>query len=115
MRAFITGLAGLVLTDEERAFLRDAQPWAFIVFKRNISAPDQLRRLIGEVRSTLGWSAPALVDQEGGRVQRLAPPDWPEYPPGAAYGALYDRDPRIGVLSRGLGRRGRRLGFPGAQ
>jgi len=105
MRAFITGLAGLVLTDEERAFLRDAQPWAFIVFKRNISAPDQLRRLIGEVRSTLGWSAPALVDQEGGRVQRLAPPAWPEYPPGAAYGALYDRDPRIGVAAARLGGR----------
>jgi beta-N-acetylhexosaminidase len=105
MRAFITGLAGLVLTDEERAFLRDAQPWAFIVFKRNISAPDQLRQLIGEVRSTLGWSAPALVDQEGGRVQRLAPPDWPEYPPGAAYGALYDRDPRIGVAAARLGGR----------
>ena len=105
MRAFITGIAGSALTVEERAFLRDAQPWGFILFKRNISNPEALRRLIDEVRTTLGRAAPALVDQEGGRVQRLGPPYWPAYPPGAAYGVLYDGDREAGLNAARLGAR----------
>jgi beta-N-acetylhexosaminidase len=105
MRAFITGFAGPELTDRERAFLREAKPWGFILFKRNIAAPEQLRNLIDDVRTTLGRSAPALIDQEGGRVQRLGPPHWPVYPPGAAYGGLYDRDRRAGLAAARLGAR----------
>jgi beta-N-acetylhexosaminidase len=105
MRAFITGLAGTELADEERAFLRDAQPWGFILFRRNVAGPEPLRRLIDDVRTALGWSAPALIDQEGGRVQRLAPPDWPSYPPGAAYGALYERDRDASLAAARLGAR----------
>jgi beta-N-acetylhexosaminidase len=105
MRAFITGLAGTELTDQERAFLREAQPWGFILFSRNVSGPGQLRRLVEDVRATLGRAAPALVDQEGGRVQRLGPPHWPPYPPGAAYGALYDRDRDMGLAAARLGGR----------
>jgi beta-N-acetylhexosaminidase len=103
MHAFITGLAGTELSEEERAFLRDAQPWGFILFKRNVTNAEQVRRLIGDVRATLGRSAPALIDQEGGRVQRLGPPDWAAYPPGAAYGALYDRDQDTGLAAARLG------------
>jgi beta-N-acetylhexosaminidase len=88
-RAFITGLAGVSLTEAERAFLREAQPWGAILFQRNIDAPEQVRRLTASVRAELGWNAPILVDQEGGRVQRLGPPHWSPYPPGAAYGRLY--------------------------
>ena len=73
MRAFITGVAGPALTDEEQKFLRDAQPWGLIVFTRNIAGADPLRRLIGEFRSAVGRDAPVLIDQEGGRVQRLGP------------------------------------------
>jgi beta-N-acetylhexosaminidase len=105
MRAFITGLAGPVLTADERAFLREAQPWGFILFRRNILDPEPLRGLIDEVRTTLGRSAPVLIDQEGGRVQRLGPPHWPFYPPGAAYGALYDHDRDIGLSAARLGAR----------
>src|ERR1700730_10614643 len=105
MRAFITGVAGTELSEEERAFLRDAQPWGFILFKRNVADPGQLRRLIEEVRATLGRSAPVLIDQEGGRVQRLGPPHWPTCPPGAAYGALYDRDRDFGLAAARLGSR----------
>ena len=94
MRAFITGFAGTTLSDAERAFLREAQPWGFILFKRNIAEPHAVRALVDEVRTVLGREAPALIDQEGGRVARLQPPDWPAYPPGAAYGAVYDRDRR---------------------
>ena len=105
MRAFITGLAGPVLTAEERQFLKDAEPWGVIVFQRNITEPNALHRLIGDVRDALGRSTPVLVDQEGGRVQRLGPPHWPAYPPGAAYGALYDLDGAVGLQAAKLGAR----------
>jgi len=105
MRAFITGLAGPVLTDRERAFLREAQPWGFILFLRNVAGPEPLRRLIEEARAELGRAAPVLIDQEGGRVQRLGPPHWPSYPPGAAYGALYECDRQKGLAAAWLGAR----------
>ena len=105
MRAFITGVSGSALEDEERAFLREAQPWGLILFKRNVAAPDALRRLIDEVRTTLGRAAPVLIDQEGGRVQRLGPPLWPAYPPGAAYGVVYDGDRQTGLAAAKLGAR----------
>jgi beta-N-acetylhexosaminidase len=96
-RAFITGLAGLTLTANERAFLREARPWGVILFKRNVSTPQQVTEFVRSCRDTLGWQAPVLVDQEGGRVQRLGPPHWPSYPPGARYGALYDREQAAGL------------------
>jgi beta-N-acetylhexosaminidase len=105
MRAFITGLAGPALTVEERKFLKEAEPWGLIVFKRNVAKPEALRRLIEEFRDAVGWNAPVLIDQEGGRVQRLGPPHWPSYPPGAVYGALYDRDRRMGLAAAKLGAR----------
>ena len=105
MRAFITGVGGLALTDRERAFLREAQPWGFILFRRNVASPQQLRGLIDEMRDALGRRAPILIDQEGGRVQRLGPPHWPVYPPGAAYGTAYDRDRDQGLAAARLGAR----------
>jgi beta-N-acetylhexosaminidase len=96
-RAFITGVAGPELAATERAFLRDAAPWGLIVFKRNVSTPPQVQELVQSFRDAVGWHAPVLVDQEGGRVQRLGPPHWAAYPPGARYGALYDRDKTIGL------------------
>jgi beta-N-acetylhexosaminidase len=87
--ACILGCAGPELSGEERAFFREAQPWGFILFKRNVENPGQLRALTGALRACVGRpDAPVLIDQEGGRVQRLGPPHWPVYPPGGAYGAL---------------------------
>jgi beta-N-acetylhexosaminidase len=105
MRAFITGIAGPALSESERAFLRDAQPWGVIFFTRNVAAPEQLRALIEDLRSTLGRAAPMLIDQEGGRVQRLGPPHWPNYPPGAAYGEIFDRHRDDGLAAARLGAR----------
>ena len=105
VRAFITGLAGTALSPAERAFVREHEPWGFIIFKRNVETPSQLRRLIGAVREAAGRNVPVLVDQEGGRVQRLGPPHWPSYPPGAAYGRLYDRNPADGIRAAYLGAR----------
>jgi len=105
MRAFITGLAGAALTTAERHFVQEAAPLGLILFKRNLTTPDAMRRLIAEFRTAVGRHAPVLVDQEGGRVQRLGPPHWPIYPPGAAYGAVFDRDPDAGLRAAGLGGR----------
>src|SRR4051794_33326636 len=91
--AFITGLAGPPLPQDEWQFLRETQPWGFILFKRNIQSPAQVAELVRECRAALKDSgAPVLIDQEGGRVQRLGPPHWPAYPPGSVYGAIYDVD-----------------------
>jgi beta-N-acetylhexosaminidase len=104
-RAFITGLAGLQLTADERSFLRDADPWGLILFKRNVDDPSQLSALIETFREGVGRRAPVLIDQEGGRVQRLGPPHWPTYPAGAAYGKLYDQAPSVGLAAARLGAR----------
>jgi beta-N-acetylhexosaminidase len=97
-RAFITGVSGLALTADERAFLREQQPWGFILFKRNVESPSQVKDLVASLRECIGGrDAPVLIDQEGGRVQRLGPPHWPIYPPGAVFGMLYDQDPGLGL------------------
>jgi len=88
-RALILGCSGTVLTPEETAFFREVRPWGFILFKRNIGAPDEVRALTAALRATLGRDdAPILIDQEGGRVQRMGPPHWPKYPAGARFGRL---------------------------
>jgi beta-N-acetylhexosaminidase len=101
-RAFITGLAGLEVSADERAFLREAQPWGLIIFRRNVKAPEQVQEFVRSFRESVGWDAPVLVDQEGGRVQRLGPPLWPAYPPGARYGELYDREPASALAAARL-------------
>ena len=101
-RAFITGLAGSKVSPNERAFLHEARPWGLIIFQRNVSTPAQVTELIQSFRDIVGWDAPVLVDQEGGRVQRLGPPNWPAYPPGQRYGELYDREPASGLAAARL-------------
>ncbi len=102
-RAFITGASGLSLTTEEREFLRAERPWGFILFKRNIDNPLQVARLVQEFREAVeDGDAPVLIDQEGGRVQRLGPPHWSVYPAGATFGALYDRDQAAGLKAARL-------------
>ena len=90
--AAIFGCSGHRLTAEERAFYREASPWGFILFKRNVRDPEQLSALTSELRDLVGWRAPVLIDQEGGRVQRMGPPHWRKYPPAAAYLAATDGD-----------------------
>jgi beta-N-acetylhexosaminidase len=105
-RAFITGVSGPELSAEERGFIRNERPWGFILFKRNIVTPAQVILLVDELRSAIGKpDAPVLIDQEGGRVQRLGPPHWPVYPPGAVFGALYDLDPALGLAAARLSAR----------
>ncbi|WID97234.1 beta-N-acetylhexosaminidase [Bosea vestrisii] len=89
-RAFIAGCLGTSLTADERAFFRDARPWGFILFKRNTQDPAQVAALTAQMRDCVGWQAPILIDQEGGRVQRMGPPHWPPYPPALTFLAIND-------------------------
>lgn len=79
--AAILGCLGPTISPGEAAFYADADPWGFILFARNVETPDQLRRLTAGLRASVGREAPILVDQEGGRVQRLRAPHWREFPP----------------------------------
>ena len=84
--ACILGCSGPRLTADERAFFAAARPWGFILFRRNVEHPAQVKALVAELREAVGRpDAPVLVDQEGGRVQRLGPPHWPKYPPARAW------------------------------
>lgn len=88
-RAFITGCAGPVLTPDEERFLADTDPWGLIIFRRNIESPGQVRALVAAFRAIVQRAdAPVLVDQEGGRVQRLGPPNWPAYPPAETFARI---------------------------
>lgn len=91
-RAVILGCSGTALTPEETAFFRDLRPWGFILFKRNIGTPDAVRALTASLRAVVGRDdAPILIDQEGGRVQRMGPPHWPKYPAGGRFKAFGER------------------------
>ncbi len=79
--AYILGPHGPLLSDREAGFFREADPWGFILFQRNCQSPDQLRRLTDALRASVGRDAPILIDQEGGRVQRMRAPHWREYLP----------------------------------
>jgi beta-N-acetylhexosaminidase len=89
LSAFIMGLAGTELAPAEAAFLRDARPCGVILFARNAADPDQLRRLTDAVHVAVGEEILILIDQEGGRVQRLKPPHWRALPAAAAYCKAY--------------------------
>lgn len=79
--AAIFGCEGQRLSPSERDFFRDYDPFGFILFARNVEDPEQLRRLTGDLRAAVGRDAPILIDQEGGRVQRLRAPHWREWDP----------------------------------
>lgn len=107
VRAFIAGCSGPTLTPSERAFFATARPWGFILFRRNVERPDQVRALTNALRQTVERAdAPILIDQEGGRVQRMGPPHWPTYPPSRAYGRLPTNDL---LVRREIARLGARL------
>lgn len=94
LSAFITALSGPELTADEAAALRAIRPCGVILFGRNVVDPAQVRRLTDAVRDAVASDhLMLLIDQEGGRVQRLKPPHWRALPPGAQYAALYAHDP----------------------
>lgn len=101
-RAAIVGLPGTALTAEDAALWRQAPPVGAILFARNVASPGQLRTLCRDIRAALGEHAPILVDQEGGRVVRLRPPWWPNYPPAAAFEGIGAEAARANAALIGL-------------
>lgn len=94
----IFGLSGLTLTDDERAFFRDADPAGYVLFGRNAQSREQLRALTDDLREIHGRERLFIcVDQEGGRVARMKPPVWPKYPPGEVFDRLYNLAPASAI------------------
>jgi beta-N-acetylhexosaminidase len=92
----VYGCAGTTLSADERAFFADTQPWGFILFARNLDNPEQVKRLVWSLRNSVGDAdAPVLIDQEGGRVQRLKPPHWKGRPAARRFGELYEKDAEL--------------------
>ncbi len=105
IRAFVCGCAGLELTADERSFLAASAPWGLILFKRNVGSRQQLLTLVSDFRDSVGRpDAPVLIDQEGGRVQRMGPPHWQAFPSASAYGALAGADHGARCAGRGTRR-----------
>ena len=104
--AFIMGCAGLALSADETDFIRDRRPAGLILFSRNCASQTQVRRLTDSFRAALGeQDVLVLIDQEGGRVQRLRPPHWRDLPPARAFGALYAQDKGRGLRAARLAAR----------
>lgn len=103
--ACITSISGPVLLAEERAFLREAQPWGVILMGRSCVDRAQVKALTAEIKSALGRDALIFIDQEGGRVARLKAPEWPKFPAAGTYGALFEQAPEDAVEACTLGHR----------
>ena len=98
MQAAIYGFEGFELTADEVAFFRDADAAGYILFRRNCESRDQLRRLTDSLRELSGrGDVPVLIDQEGGRVARMRPPAWPEFPAAGRFATLYDAAPSSAI------------------
>ncbi len=102
-KAVILGCSGLTLTPEEVAFYKAERPWGFILFGRNIAEPDQISDLVASMRDAIGRpDAPVMIDQEGGRVQRIKPPILQAYPSAEALGEIYKADREKGLRAAWL-------------
>ncbi|MCC0052780.1 MAG: beta-N-acetylhexosaminidase [Rhodobiaceae bacterium] len=104
--SYISGVGGLALSAQERVLFEERPPWGAILFARNIETPEQVAGLVADIRQVLGRAdAPVLIDQEGGRVQRLRPPHWPAYPPAKLFADIYRNDARSGLRAAWTGGR----------
>ena len=101
--AFICGCVGLHLSAAEETFIGAVRPWGLILFARNVDSAEQIRALTARFRELVERTdAPVLIDQEGGRVQRMKQPNWRRYPAGRAYANLYENDAVAGLKATRL-------------
>lgn len=100
MKPVIFGLSGETLTPDERAFFREADPAGYILFRRNIADPAQLRALTDDLRDLAGREdLLIMIDQEGGRVARMQPPAWPKFPSAEPFDRLYRTAPSSAIAA----------------
>jgi beta-N-acetylhexosaminidase len=105
IKACILSVSGPELTAGEAAMLSDQQPWGVILMGRSCVSRTQVRRLVDDIWQALGRACLVFIDQEGGRVARLKAPEWPQFPRGSDYGAVYAADPERGLEAAWLGHR----------
>jgi len=105
LSACITSVSGPSLLAEERAFLRDAQPWGVILMGRSCVSRAQVKKLTADIKDALGRDALIFIDQEGGRVARLKSPEWPKFPAAGVYGELFLHNPDTAIEACQLGHR----------
>lgn len=103
MKACILSVSGPELTPDEAALFAEMQPWAVILMGRSCVSKDQMRKLVDDIWLTLGRPCLIFIDQEGGRVARLKPPEWPVFPPMIKYGELFAKDEEYGLEACHLG------------
>ena len=103
--ASILSVSGVSLTEGEAALFAEVQPWGVILMGRSCVSRDQVRRLVDDIWSAIQRPCLIFIDQEGGRVARLKAPEWPLFPAGADYAALYQADPESGLEAAWLGHR----------
>jgi beta-N-acetylhexosaminidase len=104
-RACILSVSGPALTVDEAQLLANANPWGVILMGRSCVSPDQVRGLVDDIWAAVGRPALIFIDQEGGRVRRLKPPNWPDFPAPARYGKVYERNKDLGLEAAWLGHR----------
>lgn len=104
-KACILSVAGPELLDSEALFLAQANPWGIILMGRSVKSRAQVRSLIDAIWSALGRPCLIFIDQEGGRVRRMRPPEWPDFPAAEAYARLYQASPELGKEGCWLGHR----------
>ena len=103
MKACILSVAGPTLTSDEKALLKDTQPWALILMGRSCVSKVQVRKLVDDIWAALGRACLIFIDQEGGRVARLKAPEWPVFPTAARYGELFQKNESQGLEACRLG------------
>lgn len=103
LSACITSVSGPALLAEERAFLREAQPWGVILMGRSCVSREQVSTLVSEIKNALGRDALIFIDQEGGRVARLKAPEWPKFPAAGVYGEMFEASPDMAIEACQLG------------
>lgn len=91
-KAVILGLEGLEVNSNERSFFKKEKPLGYILFKRNIDNPAQVKQLVKQLKEIAGWDCPILIDQEGGRVARLRPPHWRSSPAVKVFADIATKD-----------------------
>jgi beta-N-acetylhexosaminidase len=92
---YIFGCKATVLTKEEKNFFKLVKPFGFILFQRNCNGKEQLKKLIADLQECVGHHAPILIDQEGGKVQRLKPPVWRDAIAAETFGAIFEKNPNL--------------------
>ena len=92
-RSFITGIKSTILTDREKSFIKKYKPWGVILFSRNIKSLKQTKKLTDQIKKIFNDNNyPILIDQEGGRVNRLKNFFNTDSLTGELFGKLYLKD-----------------------